>query len=446
MDKQHQLDQLFTTAKAEQPHYSFDDTKEKFLSTVVENSSIPKAKKTSFLSTKTWIIMLTTISTLTAVLVFFFNTNSTKNESNSAVKPISESKQELAETNSSSRSNSVLENNPTEKYALTLPEISPSIENPFKAPVESLVFLPEPLQHPMLKPTIFDDTYVFPKLTEEEIKANHKQKKTMLKALEKMDKKSYTFLVSGSFDFKGKMTSVQSFLIQNTEISNLEYRTFLFDLLIQDRKDEFLKARPDQNQWSLLPGGQNNKMKDHYFSHPAYDHFPVVNISREGAEMYCKWLTQELFKVVDEKKKNQFNDIRLPVREEWVMAASIEGKKGPYPWDGEFTRNSDGLYLANYKRKPIASDSIATAIYRDITAPVESYWPNDFGLYNMSGNVAEMVYDDIKTKSAGTAGGGWMNNEEEIKILGPDPYAGVTNAHPGIGFRVVMTIRLNVVK
>ena len=131
MDKQRQLDQLFTAAKTEQPNYSFDDTKKKFLSTVVENSSIPKAKKTSFLSTKTWIIMLTTISTLTAVLVFFFNTNSTKNESNSAVKPISESKQELAETNSSSSGNSVLGNNPTDKYALTLPEISSPFENPF---------------------------------------------------------------------------------------------------------------------------------------------------------------------------------------------------------------------------------------------------------------------------------------------------------------------------
>lgn len=446
MDKQRQLDQLFTAAKAEQPHYSFDDTKEKFLSTVVENPSIPKAKKTSFLSTKTWIIMLTTISTLTAALLFFFTTSSTKNESKLSAKPISESKQELTETNSSTSVKSVPEKKHTEKPAFNLPEGNPPFENVFKSPVENPFILPEPLEHPMLKPSIFDDAYVFPKLTEEEIKANHKQKKTMLKALEKMDRKSYTFLVSRNLDFKGKMTYIQSFLIQNTEISNLEYRTFLFDLLIQDRKDEFLKARPDQNQWSLLPGGQNNKMKDHYFSHPAYDHFPVVNISREGAEMYCKWLTQELYKVVDEKKKYQFNDIRLPAREEWVMAASIEGKKGPYPWDGEFTRNSDGLYLANYKRKPLASDSIATAIYRDITAPVESYWPNDFGLYNMSGNVAEMVYDDIKTKSAGTAGGSWMNNEEEIKILGPDPYAGVTNAHPGIGFRVVMTIRLNVVK
>jgi hypothetical protein len=59
----------------------------------------------------------------------------------------------------------------------------------------------------------------------------------------------------------------------------------------------------------------------------------------------------------------------------------------------------------------------------------------------MNGNVAEMVYNDIKTKAAGTAGGAWNSNDEEIKILGPDPYVGVTTANPAIGFRVVMTVK-----
>lgn len=59
----------------------------------------------------------------------------------------------------------------------------------------------------------------------------------------------------------------------------------------------------------------------------------------------------------------------------------------------------------------------------------------------MNGNVAEMVYNDIKTKAAGTAGGAWNSNDEEIKIQGPDPYVGVTFANPAIGFRVVMTVK-----
>jgi formylglycine-generating enzyme required for sulfatase activity len=76
----------------------------------------------------------------------------------------------------------------------------------------------------------------------------------------------------------------------------------------------------------------------------------------------------------------------------------------------------------------------------DVTAPVNSYFPNDYGAHNLSGNVAEMVYNDLNPKTHGTAGGGWMNSAEELKILGPDPYAGITSPHPCIGFRVVMTV------
>jgi formylglycine-generating enzyme required for sulfatase activity len=86
----------------------------------------------------------------------------------------------------------------------------------------------------------------------------------------------------------------------------------------------------------------------------------------------------------------------------------------------------------------------------DITAPVGSYFPNANGLFNMSGNVAEMVYHtntdprvDIYAKEPGTAGGGWMNTAEEIKILAPDPYKGIVGAHKNIGFRIVMTTLVN---
>jgi formylglycine-generating enzyme required for sulfatase activity len=287
----------------------------------------------------------------------------------------------------------------------------------------------------------FIDEYRFPNLTEKEIAANNKQKKVMLKALEKFDKKVYTHLVSGSFDYQGKLTSVQSFLIQKTEVSNLEYRTFLYDLLIQGRKDDFLIAKPEQKNWSQISGLENTAFEESYFTHEAFNNYPVVNISREGAELFCNWLSQEVDKILDDKKKELFNDIRLPMREEWVMAASIEGKKGPYCWDGEKTTNSSGCYLANYKPLEGSDSASYKADGGFYTVRVDSYFPNDFGLYNMNGNVAEMVYNDINTKAAGTAGGSWRNSEEEIKILGPDPYPGVTTANPSIGFRVVMTVK-----
>ena len=438
MDKQKYLDELFRHAKEQDPVVTFSRAKEHFLTAIETNSIKMKGEKVSFLLTKKLILMIVAVSTL--IVALFFSNSQINNKSTSKF-----SSNVPAEKKKNSE---IIENSEGQLTdpAFRLFESLPNFTHIFPEAIQFSVATTDTLNvkenRDFIKShiPIFSDEYVFPKLTEEEIKANNKRKKAMLKALEKFDRKIYTFLLSGSFDYLGEMTSVQAFLIQKTEVSNLEYRTFLFDLLLQGRKDDFLKAKPDQNQW-ILSKGQNSQMKEHYFSHSAYNHFPVVNISREGAEMYCKWFSQELDKVVEEKKRNFYNDVRIPMREEWVMAASIEGKNKVYPWEGEQTQNSEGLILANFKRLPNVMDSITHSDSTDITAPVKSYWANDFGLYNMSGNVAEMVYVGTTTRSAGTAGGGWMNTAEEIKILGPDPYAEVTTPHPVIGFRVVMTVK-----
>jgi formylglycine-generating enzyme required for sulfatase activity len=70
-----------------------------------------------------------------------------------------------------------------------------------------------------------------------------------------------------------------------------------------------------------------------------------------------------------------------------------------YPWNGHIVRNKDEKYkgqmMANFKRG--RGDNMGTAGFlndnADIPAPVHSYWPNDFGLYNMAGNVNEWVMD-----------------------------------------------------
>lgn len=438
MDKQKYLDELFRHAKGQNPVVTFSETKEHFLTSVETNSFKSKGEMVSLLLTKKLILMIVAIGTL--IVALFFSNSQINNKSTSK---FSSNVPAEKKKNSEIIENSVGQlTNPPFKLVESLQnltQIFPEV-NPFSVATTDTLKVKE--NRGLIKSLIpiFSDEYVFPKLTEEEIKANNKQKKLMLKNLEKFDKKVYAYIPTGTFDYQGKQVSVQSFYMQKTEISNLEYRTFLFDLLLQGRKDDFLKAKPDQNQW-ILSKGQNSQMKEHYFSHSAYNHFPVVNISRGGAEMYCKWFSQELDKVVEEKKRNFYNDVRIPMREEWVMAASIEGKNKVYPWEGEQTQNSEGLILANFKHLPNALDSITHLDSTDLTAPVKSYWTNDFGLYNMSGNVAEMVYVGTTTRSAGSAGGGWMNTAEEIKILGPDPFAGATTPHPVIGFRVVMTVK-----
>lgn len=436
MDKKNQLDQLFQAAKEQKSLHTFDDTKDQFLNSLNSKNGVSSAKKSNFPFTKKLIIMLVSVSIIAGFIMLMTNEPIKPSIIAPIAKEIKVEESAPKENVSTGNIKPELKVKPIKPftYSFSLDQNFVIEQLDISVLSEDTASLYPSVDRPQMNTTTKNE-YIFPKLTEEEIAANHKQKKQMLKALEKFDRKVYTFLVSGSFDFNGKVTSVQAFVIQKTEVSNLEYRTFLFDLLIEGRKEEFLKAKPDQTMWTKLLGEYNKPMEELYFSHPAYNDYPVVNISREGAELYCKWLSKEIYDFVDDKKKEQFNDIRIPSRAEWVMAASVEGKKGPYPWDGEFVRNSKGCYLANYK--PTDSTYYDDGGFH--TVKVNSYLPNDFGLFNMSGNVAEMVYDDYPLKNPGTAGGGWMSSAEEIKILGPDPHKGLTEAHPNVGFRVVMT-------
>ncbi|CAM3310016.1 Hercynine oxygenase [Aequorivita lipolytica] len=99
---------------------------------------------------------------------------------------------------------------------------------------------------------------------------------------------------------------------------------------------------------------------------------------------------------------------RLPTEAEWEYAAlalvglrnyNVYRGKKKYPWDGQYTRSgkrrSRGDQLANFKQGDGDYGGIAgwSDDGADITAQVKSYEPNDFGLYDMAGNVAEWVAD-----------------------------------------------------
>jgi formylglycine-generating enzyme required for sulfatase activity len=144
-----------------------------------------------------------------------------------------------------------------------------------------------------------------------------------------------------------------------------------------------------------------------------------------------------------------------------MMAAKGGRWEADYPWGEKIgltkgAQNNRGCFLANFsirnykeeiscpnKKYPNAFTSAGTVSHDySHTAPVMSYNPNDYNLYCMSGNVAEMVWVSEIEKTgmkAGTKGGSWGSDVEHLKIEAEDEYRGITEGSIYIGFRPVFT-------
>ncbi len=129
----------------------------------------------------------------------------------------------------------------------------------------------------------------------------------------------------------------------------------------------------------------NEPMFDTYFWHPAYGEYPVVGVNWEQANAFCNWRTDFRLSLLTPYQRKYETEYRLPTETEWEYAAKGSKDNSIYPWGGPYSRNSKGCFLANFK--PVRGNYIADGYA--FTAPAVSYWMNDYGLYNMSGNVSE---------------------------------------------------------
>jgi len=129
----------------------------------------------------------------------------------------------------------------------------------------------------------------------------------------------------------------------------------------------------------------NEPMTKRYFSHPSFGNYPVVGVNWKQAVAFCHWRTHYLNSYLGKKKKANESDYRLPSEAEWEYAARGGRTNSMYPWGNYYLRNKKGCLLANFKpgRGNYPEDG---GFY---TVRADAYWPNDFGLYNMAGNVAE---------------------------------------------------------
>ncbi|HPE85905.1 MAG: SUMF1/EgtB/PvdO family nonheme iron enzyme [Bacteroidales bacterium] len=155
-------------------------------------------------------------------------------------------------------------------------------------------------------------------------------------------------------------------------------------------RKETINVYPDTLTWIHdYSYSYNEPMTKRYFWHPAYDNYPVVGVSWKQAKAFSIWRTEYLNSFLSKNKDVIVNEFRLPTESEWEWAARGGYELNPYPWGGPYTRNENGCFLANFK--PNRGDYTGDGGVH--TVIVGHYPPNDFGLYDMAGNVSEWTED-----------------------------------------------------
>lgn len=147
-----------------------------------------------------------------------------------------------------------------------------------------------------------------------------------------------------------------------------------------------VKIYPDTLVWMRdFSYSYNEPMTKRYYSHPSFGNYPVVGVNWKQAVAFCHWRTHFQNSYLERKKKAVESDFRLPSEAEWEYAARGGRTNSMFPWGNYYLRNKKGCLLANFKpgRGNYAEDG---GFY---TVRADAYWPNDYGLYNMAGNVAE---------------------------------------------------------
>lgn len=133
----------------------------------------------------------------------------------------------------------------------------------------------------------------------------------------------------------------------------------------------------------------NEPWASRYFWHPGFDDYPVVGVTWKQAKAFCNWRTKIQTDYLAERGEPSLMAYRLPSEVEWEYAARGGKMLSMYPWGNYYTRDDKGVFLANFK--PLRGNYVEDGGIA--TMKVGSYNANEFGLYDMSGNVAEWTND-----------------------------------------------------
>ena len=137
----------------------------------------------------------------------------------------------------------------------------------------------------------------------------------------------------------------------------------------------------------------NEPWATRYFWHPGFDDYPLVGVTWEQARAFSNWRTKIQTDFMSSKGEPSLQAYRLPSEVEWEYAARGGKSFSMYPWGGYYTRDDEGVFLANFK--PLRGNYVDDGGIASMK--VGSYNSNEYGLYDMSGNVGEWTetaYDE----------------------------------------------------
>ena len=152
------------------------------------------------------------------------------------------------------------------------------------------------------------------------------------------------------------LVSVSSFSIGRYEVTNKEYANFMNEYSANN-KDEFIQP----HKWGIIYDEKSNK----WISQSGYENYPIINVSWDGANEYCK-----------------FKNCRLPTEGEWEYAA----KGGKHSKKYKYSGSNDPYKVAWFKRN--SGDKTW------IVGRHQNEGSNELGLYDMTGNVWEWCMDN----------------------------------------------------
>jgi len=255
-----------------------------------------------------------------------------------------------------------------------------------------------------------------------------------------------------------KQITIGPFYMDDTEITNNEYRQFM-EIMLEDSAsvlgEDFIREElyPDTTVWVKdFAHHLGDPLMVYYYAHPAFDDYPVVGVDWEAAKYFSQWRTDYLNEYRVGVGNFIMPNFRLPSEAEWEYAARGGRDLAKYPWGNPYIRNSKGCMLANFKtgRGNYYDDGFA------YTAPVASYFANDYGLYDMAGNVSEWCEDAFNPASVPVVwdlnptyydegeprkvirGGSWKDIAYYLET-GTRSYEFKDSATAFIGFRCAMT-------